>query len=76
MNSRRELAGLRSVPPDLRGMARRALGLGWTLHHCGSGHLAWCRPDGCKIYTGNDRAGGRAITNARAKLRRAGLGGK
>lgn len=55
-----------------------AEGRGWSVRIHGRGsHLKFFRPDGslATVVPGSPNGGNRSIENARAKLRRAGLGG-
>ena len=61
------------VPDGLRAMAALARRLGWQVTPTRSGHLAWRSPDGTVVYTPSTPSDYRAIRNARARLRRAGL---
>jgi hypothetical protein len=56
-----------------RTWARFAERRGWTITMTGSGHLRWRSPLGVLVFTAGTPGEGRAIANARAQLRRAGL---
>jgi len=58
---------------DLDRWIAQARAQGWTVEPTRNGHLWWRRPDGMATVTGVRLGDARALWNARAQLRRAGL---
>ena len=61
------------IPEAYRALAAAARRSGWKITPLGSGHLRWQPPSGGFITTSASPSDRRAVANARAALRRAGL---
>jgi len=59
--------------PDLKRAYLRAIRAGWTSRLGGSGHVILTSPTGQRVVLSKTAVAGRAIKNAVADLRRAGL---
>jgi hypothetical protein len=61
------------IPDGLRPAHRLALDAGWTVECASGGHVHWRSPSGALVVTAKTSRSRRAVKNAVADLRRAGL---